>query len=279
MGNVTLNRRLTKFLLLMPAVVLLGLFFIAPNFDVIRASFFDPDFTLEHFHRIVDRAIYFRVFNNTIQISLVVSILCVLIGYPIAYYITQQDRKKQFRLLLLIFIPLWMSVLIRSYSWMIVLGRDGVINQIFSYISLLDSPIKLLYTSGAVYVAMIQVLLPIQIVACYSAMTQIDTDLIRAARICGARPLEALRKVYLPLSMDGTLTGMVIVFMLSMGFFITPALVGGRKDLMLGNLIMQNIHQLNWGFAAAIAVAMLGITIVLVIVLRSLGRAFSKALV
>lgn len=265
--------------LLLPALALLVCFFLIPSLDVFHTSVFDPDFSLKHFERMVNVPVYLRVFLNTFQISLVVALLAGVIGYPIAYFINSHPRHVQVRLVLLIFVPLWMSILIRSYSWMILLGRDGVINGLLMDFALIESPLRLLYTSGAVYVAMLQILLPVQVVACYSAMTEINMDLMRAARICGARPSQALRRVFIPLSMDGTVTGMIIVFMLSMGFFITPALIGGRQDLMLGNLIMQQVEQLNWGFGSAIAVFLLITTLVCVMVIRLAGRAVTRLMV
>jgi len=264
--------------LLMPALILLVAFFLLPNLDVVRVSFFDPDFTLRHVEKVLSSSSYIRVFNNTVSISLTVALLGALIGYPVAYYINSQPRASQFRLMLLILIPLWMSVLIRSYSWMVVLGRDGIVNTLLMWLAFADSPLRLLYTSGAVYIAMLQILLPIQIIASYSAMTEIDMSLIRAARISGASSMQAFRRVFLPLSLEGTVTGMALVFMLSMGFFITPALVGGRRDLLLGNLVMQHVQQLNWGLAAAIAVFMLIATLGIVVLIRYCGRLLIRKL-
>lgn len=265
--------------LLWPALVLLSCFFLVPGLDVVRTSVFDPTATLRHFDRLVSTPVYFRVYLNTLEVSIVVALLAAVVGYPAAYFINLQPRHRQFRLMLIIFVPLWMSVLIRSYSWMMLLGRDGVINDLLLRLSVIGSPLRMLYTTSAVYVAMLQILLPIQIAASYSAMTEIDMNLMRAARISGAGPWQALRRVFLPLSLDGTVTGMSIVFMLSMGFFITPALIGGRRDMMLGNLIMQQVEQLNWGFAAAIAVFMLSSTLFVVALIKGLGRCLGRLMV
>ncbi|GAB5470860.1 MAG: hypothetical protein Kilf2KO_38900 [Rhodospirillales bacterium] len=259
-------------LLLLPALGLLAAFFLLPSLDVIQASIMDPDFTTRHFERIVDRSVYLRVFWRTLEVSLVVALLAALVGYPVAYFITLQPRRLQFLLIFLIFIPLWMSILIRSYAWMVVLGRDGIVNSALLGLGLVDKPARLLFTTGAVYVAMLQILLPVQIVTCYAAMSEVDRDLVRTARVLGAKPLQAFRRVFLPLTLDGTITGAVIVFMLSMGFFITPALVGGRGDLMLANLIEGQVQQLNWGFAAALGILLLAGTVIAVFIIRWLGR-------
>jgi len=262
---------LRKNWLILPAFALLVGFFLLPSLDIVRSSLFDPDFTTKHFERIVDRSIYTTIFWRTLRVSLLVAVLAALVGYPVAYYISTRPRRTQFLLIFLIFVPLWMSILIRSYAWMVVLGRDGIINGALIGLGLTDEPVRMLFTTGAVYVAMLQILLPVQIVTSYGAMTEIDMDLIRAARVLGATPWQALCRVFIPLSLDGTLTGAIIVFMLSMGFFITPALIGSRQDLLLANLIETQVEQLNWGFASALGVLLLAGTIVTVALIRWIG--------
>lgn len=273
------TRKLSNHWLLLPAVLLLLAFFFIPTLDIIRSSVFDPDFTGEHFTRIYERSVYLRVLLWTIELSFIVSLLCAAIGYPVSYFLVQRPRSQQFYLLFLIFIPLWMSILIRSYAWMVLLGREGIINMALIGSGLTDEPVRMLFTTGTVIVAMIQILLPIQIVTCYSAMSEIDLSLIRAARVLGAKPRQALARVFIPLSLDGTFTGVSIVFMLSMGFFITPALVGGRKDLMIANLIDFQVNHLNLGFAAALGVVLLTSAIVGVIAIRWFSRWLTRWLI
>lgn len=266
------SNRIFKTWLLWPTLAMMLAFFLVPSLDIIRTSIFDPTFTSEHFVRFFTRSVYSTVFWKTIRISALVAIICAVVGYPVAYFISQRSRQNQFLLMFFIFVPLWMSVLIRSYTWMVVLGREGIINTALINMGLIEQPLKLLFTTGAVYVAMVQILLPIQIISCFSAMTEIDMDLIRAARVMGARPIQAFRRVFLPLSLDGTVTGALIVFMLSMGFFITPALVGGRKDMMLANLIDFHVERLNWGFASTIALVLLVGTICSILIVRYLSN-------
>jgi putative spermidine/putrescine transport system permease protein len=247
--------------LLWPAFGLLAAFFIWPTLDVVRASLFDPDFTLEHFERLVSRPVYLTVLLRTVWVALQVAVLCTLIGYPAAWIISRQPRQRQFLLLFALFVTMWMSVLIRSFAWVVVFGREGFVNTILIALHLIDEPRQMLYTSSAVLVAMVQVLLPLQIVTCLGAITEIDTDLVRAARVLGASRAQAFVRVVLPLSADGLATAFSIVFMMAMGFFITPALLGGRSDLLLGNLIEQQVGQLKWGFASALALALLATTL------------------
>jgi putative spermidine/putrescine transport system permease protein len=246
-------------------------FFLLPAAYIVQASILDPEFTLRHFQSALTTSVYVQVFLRTVQVSLVVALATAVIGYPIAYFINLQPRHRQFVLLFLIFVPMWMSVLIRSYAWIVVLGRDGIINGALISTGLADAPVRMLYTTGAVYLTMVQILLPVQIIACFSAMTEIDMDLVRAARVLGAKPAQALRRVFLPLSLDGAITGSVIVFMLSMGFFITPALIGGRRDVMIANMIDFHVQRLNWGFASALALLLLAASIVIVVFMRWLG--------
>jgi len=162
--------------LLWPALLLLVLFFIWPTLDVARASLFDPDFTLRHFERLVTRSIYATVLLRTLWVALEVAVLCTLIGYPAAWIISRQPRQRQVLLLFALFVTMWMSVLIRSFAWVVVFGREGVVNGLLLALGLASEPQQFLYTSSAVLVAMVQVLLPIQIVTCVGAMTEIDSE-------------------------------------------------------------------------------------------------------
>jgi ABC-type spermidine/putrescine transport system permease subunit I len=162
--------------------------------------------------------------------------------------------------------------------WIVLIGREGVVNELLRATHLIEHPLKMMYTTGAVYVAMLQIMLPIQVFNSYSAMKEVDQDLIKAARILGAKPRQAMRRVFLPLSIKGTSTGAAIVFMMSTGFFITPALVGGPKDIMLGNLIQFHIERMNSGFAAALGVALLISATLGVFAIKKTGDAIARRL-
>jgi putative spermidine/putrescine transport system permease protein len=206
---------------------------------------------------------------RTVKLSLVVTALCFAVGYPAAYFLAHTRPRVRPLLFLLILLPLWTSLLIRTYSWIAVLGRNGVINTMLVELGIVSEPLPMLYNTGTVYLAMVQILLPIMILTCYSVMADIDQGLIRAARILGASPWRAFVNVYFPLSASGAATGAIIIFILSMGFFVTPALVGGRRDLMAGNLIEAQVSQMvNWGFASALGVMLLVTTIAIVMLFR-----------
>lgn len=260
-------------LTLLPAIALALAMFAVPVGFVFAEAVFTPGFSLEHFERFFTRSAYLSVYRNTIVVSATVATLSLLLGYPMALFIVGRQARHRPLLLFLVLVPLWMSILVRTYAWMVVLGREGIVNTALQWLGLTDQPLTLMFTTGAVYVAMVQILLPIMIVTCYSAMTEIDPGLVRAARVCGAGPWAAFRRVFLPLSLEGALTGWSVIFILSMGFFIVPNLVGGRRDVLLGNLIVNQIGQANWGFGAAIAIVLLVSTIVLLVLVRAvLGR-------
>tara|TARA_B100001175_G_C19417132_1_gene594200 strand:- start:207 stop:1031 length:825 start_codon:yes stop_codon:yes gene_type:complete len=253
-------------LLLLPAISLTLIIIIFPVFELFQSSFFDPDFTTKNIEKFFSKKLYIKVLFNTVKISLGTTFLCFILGYPTAYFIAHSNKKFRGIFLFLILLPFWISILIRSYSWMAVLGIEGVINTIFISIGILEKPIRMLYTTGTVYLAMVQIMMPIMILTAYSTMIRIEEDYIKAARILGANPIQAFLKIYFPLSFSGVASGSIIIFILSMGFFITPALVGGKKDMMIGNLINFQINQLlNWGFASFIGLVLLLTTLIIVL--------------
>jgi putative spermidine/putrescine transport system permease protein len=264
------DRRKRMWLLLLPALLIVIAFFAYPILDLMKSSLFDPTFTTAHFVKFFTQSIYWRVSLNTIETALATTLLCAVIGYPAAYFLAHSRKWLRPFLTFLILVPMWVSVLIRSYAWMAMLGREGLINTLLMAMGLIAEPLPMLYTTGAVYLAMVQILLPIMILTCYGVMREIEPDLIKAARVLGAGRFRAFFHVYLPMSLSGVRNGSTIIFILSMGFFITPELVGGRKDMMIGNLIVFQIDKLaNWGFASAISIVLLVATIVMVLLLRS----------
>ena len=260
-------------LLILPALILTILIIIFPIFELLKSSFFDPDFTLRHLEKFFSRTLYIEVLFNTVKISLFSTLFCFILGYPAAYFIAHSNKRFRGYFLFLILLPFWVSILIRSYSWMTVLGIEGVINTTLIYLGLIDQPIRMLYTTETVYLAMVQIMLPIMILTCYGSMLRVEDAYVKAARVLGAGPIQAFYKVYFPLSFPGAASGSIIIFILSMGFFITPALVGGKKDIMIGNLINFQINQLlNWGFASFIGLALLIVTLVIVLLFVYITR-------
>lgn len=265
--------RLRSFLALLPALLLVILLCIVPVLLVVKVSVFDPGPTLEHFRRFAAQSVYGTVLMRTLKVSAIVAGLCLLVGYPAALFVFSRPERWRTPLLFLVLLPMWMSVLIRTYAWMVLLGREGVINSTLLSAGLVDGPLTLLFTTGAVYVSMVQILLPVMILTCYGGMTAIDASLIPAARIMGAGRLRAFREVFLPLSLPSALNGAIVVFVLSLSFFIAPALLGGRRDTMIGNLITTQVEQANWGFAGALSMILLAATLILLWLVSRLVRA------
>ena len=251
-------------LMLGPAVALIGLLFLFPLFGILKQSLFNPGFTLESFEKLVSSPVAAIVLRRTFGLALTVTVLCCVLGYPIAYFLATMGRRWRAFFLYLILLPFWISVLIRTYTWMVLLGREGLANNALLGLGIVDEPIQLLFTGFAVHLAMVQILMPIMILTCFAAMVEIDPQLVRAARTLGASPFKAFAKVFFPMSIGGAAAGAIICFILSLGFYVTPALLGGRRNIMLANLIDFEVHQtLNWSFASVLALVLLAATLVL----------------
>jgi putative spermidine/putrescine transport system permease protein len=248
-------------LLLLPAIIYLFFLYIIPISKLLSLSLYDQSFTLKHFKRIFEVSTYIKVLWITFRISFVVTFYCLLFGYAIAYLIANVGEKTANILMILILIPFWTSILVRTYAWMVLLGRHGLINQFLLGTGVVDNPIKLIHNTFGVYVGMIQILLPYMILPIYSVMKGIDINLMAAAHSLGARPYQAFIRIYLPLSLPGVFAGTMLVFILCLGFFITPVLLGGLRDVMISKIIERHINELlNWPFAAALGIALLILT-------------------
>jgi ABC-type spermidine/putrescine transport system permease subunit I len=249
-------------LLLLPLVAFLLFFYAYPVAAMLFRSISEPDWTLQNFETVFAESIYLQVLWNTTKISLVVTISTLVLGYPLAYVLSSIQQSKANLLMILVLIPFWTSILVRTYAWMVLLGRRGIINEALIGLGVIDQPLRLLYTTFAVYVAMIHILLPFMVLPLYSVMRGVDRNLMRAAESLGASSFQVFRQVFLPLSLPGVAAGCLLVFILSIGFFITPALVGGPQDMMIAVLIEQQVSLFNWPLAAALATVLLGFTLI-----------------
>lgn len=268
--------RSTTWLLLLPALLLVGLLFVFPILGVLKLSIYDETgFTLAQIRELFNSRVSLVVLERTFRQALTVSIICVVLGYPAAYFMCSLPSRLCAYLIYLILLPFWISILIRTYTWIVVLGKEGIVNRGLVAIGL--SPVQILYTDLAVFIGMVQILLPIVILTCLASMLDIDNGLVKTARSLGATPRQAFIKVFLPLSVSGAATGGTICFILSLGFYVTPALLGGRRSILISNLIDIQVHQsLNWGFAAVLAMALLVSTLACLGLFRLLTRGRSK---
>jgi mannopine transport system permease protein len=256
-------------LLVAPLVLLLGSAFFIPVLRLISHSIFAPAFTLEHYERLASEGVFLRVFFRTFRIAVTCVVLTLLLAYPVSLALSRAPPRLRLVLFGCVFVPLWTSVLARSYAWVILLQRRGVVNNMLIDNGLIDHPLRLLYNEGAIVIAMVHILLPFMILPIYNALVGIPPDLVRAARNLGANPWRAFLHVMLPLSLPGIFAGSLMVFILAMGFYVAPAIVGGSTALVLSTLIGQQMTiQLNWPYAGALCAVLLVLTLTLATVFR-----------
>lgn len=264
MNRISLFQRhpnIGKILLLIPALAYLSILFFYPLLKFFSLSF-KPYFSLANYIYFFKTSVYVEVLIKTFLISFEVTFLSFLVGYPVACLLARVSPGKRNLLLILILLPYWTSILVRSFAWMIVLGRKGVINNLLMTTGLITTPLKLLYTNFAVVVGMVHVLLPIMILPIYSVVVNIDSQLLKASMNLGASPVKTFLKVFFPLSLPGVWSGSLLVFTIALGFFITPSLLGGRESTMLSMLIEEQAEYiLNLNFAATISIILMVCTL------------------
>ncbi|MDT9600324.1 ABC transporter permease [Sphingosinicella rhizophila] len=220
-----------------------------------------------------EQAVFVDILLRTFKISAVVALLCALLGYPLAYLLSTLPPRKANPLLILVLLPFWTSALVRTTAWVVLLQTNGLINDMLQRIGLIDAPLALIYNRLGVYIAMTHVLLPFLVLPLYGVMRGISPSAMKAASSLGAGPVRAFLKVYLPQTLPGLAAGMIIVFTLSLGYYITPALVGGGADQMISTAIAFYTNQsLNWGMAAALSMLLLAPLVLMIFAGRYLTR-------
>jgi putative spermidine/putrescine transport system permease protein len=258
--------------LLAPALLWMAVFFGIPLVQLIYTSFFTPDLSLKNYTRLFADPVYVRVLATTFEIGLITTAVALVLGYPVALAMIASPRMAPL-IMACIMLPLLTSILVRTYGWMVLLGRRGVVNEMLMTLGITDEPMRLLYNRTGALVGMVHVLLPFMIMPLYSVMRGIDTTLLRAAQNLGATERQAFFRVYVPLTLPGVASGCLLVFIMAIGFMVTPALLGGRSDVMIATLIYNQVQEvLNWGMASALAVMLLVSTaIILAVYQRWLG--------
>ncbi len=271
--TVTLNRQsailwhrpgFRQFMLVSPALIALLILFVYPIAGILVRSLFSPDFTFKHYLYFFQNPLYAKVMWITIQISFLSTLTSLLVGYPVAYVLRRARPGLRNFFLLVIILSFMISLLVRNYSWIIVLQRNGVINLLLKSFGLIDQPLILLHNKFSTMVGMTHIFTPYIIFPVYSVMMGIDLNLEKAAQNLGATRWQTFWRVTFPLSLPGIGAGALLVFIMALGFFITPALLGGRKELMLSNLIeIQVVDLLNWPFASAMSVVLMVVTLII----------------
>jgi len=266
---VTLRARWIAPALALPLVLLFAIFFVVPFLEIMRVSFAGAGGAMTGINWLATSPVFSIVFLNTLKLSATVTFWCLVLGYPAACFIAMQPERRRGMLLALILLPFWTSVLVRTYTWSIVLGREGILNASLIWLGVTDGPTRFMFTPLAVHLGMVQILLPVAILTLVGVMTELDPGLVRAARVLGASPFRAFWHVFLPMTTPGIVAATMLLFILSLGFYITPALLGGPRHRTIANLIDVQVNQNNdWTTASVMALVLLVTTVIAIGILR-----------
>ena len=256
--------RLKLFGLGSPALLLVLVVLVIPVGWLFYVSFIGADgtFSMENYERMLKRKSYMRIFRTTFEVSLLTTGLCILIGYPLAYFMSQLPSRIANLCLITVLLPFWTSLLVRTYAWLVLLQKRGLVNDWGISLGLWDEPVKIVHNLNGTLIGMVHIMLPFLILPTYGAMRAIDRDYLKAASNLGASPRRAFWTVFFPLSTPGLFAGSLMVFVLCLGFFVTPAVLGGGKVIMVSMKIVSNIELfVNWGAASALGVVLLVLTV------------------
>lgn len=249
---------------LMPALLLIALFFIVPVLMLLMRSVLEPEVGLQNYEALLGSTTYLRVFLNTFLVAGVVTLVSIVIGYPVAWLLAIMPEKWSRVVLAIIILSMWTNLLARTYAWMVLLQRTGVINKTLMGLGLIDQPLALVNNLVGVTIGMTYIMLPFVILPLMGVIRTIDPAILRAAALCGAGKMQCFLRVLLPLSLPGIAAGALMVFVMSLGYFVTPALLGGTSNMMLAELVAQFVQSLvNWGMGGAAALVLLVVTLAL----------------
>ena len=222
------------------------------------------EFSMVNYQKMIEYKSYARVFLTTFEVSLLTTLLCILIGYPLAYFLAQLPQRMAAIFMLTVLLPFWTSLLVRTYAWLVLLQKKGILNDFAIQIGLWETPVKLVHNMTGTLIGMAHIMLPFLVLPLYGAMRRIDPDLMHAAANLGAKPVQAFWKVFFPMSLPGMVAGSLIVFVLCLGFYVTPAVLGGGRVVMVATQITAILeNQFNWGAASALGVVLLIATLVI----------------
>jgi spermidine/putrescine transport system permease protein len=247
--------------LLTPVTIWLGLFFLVPLLFILAYSFgtsgiyggITLGFNPGNYLRVFD-PLYLEIVGRTLVIALINTFLCLLLGYPLAYFIAFKGGSRKNLLILLVMIPFWTSLLLRAYAWVVILGGNGIANRALQFLGITDGPVNLIFTPQAVTMGMVYSYLPFMILPLYAALEKFDVRLKEAAQDLGASRWHTFWQVTFPLSMPGVIAGSILVFIPSAGEFVIPNLLGGARTVLVGNLIQQQfLLARDWAFGSALA--------------------------
>jgi putative spermidine/putrescine transport system permease protein len=259
----------------LPALVLVLVFFVLPVLALLTRSFTEPVFGLQNYIDLLGSSTYLKIFFNTFFVSALVTAISLTIGFPVAWALAIMPQRQANIVFAIILLSMWTNLLARTYAWMVLLQRTGVINKTLMGLGLIDQPLVMVNNLVGVTIGMTYIMLPFIIIPLYGVIRKIDPAILQAAALCGATRMQALFHVLLPLAAPGMISGALMVFVMSLGYFVTPSLLGGTANMMLAELIAQFVQSLvNWGMGGAAALVLLVVTLSLYAVqLRLFGVA------
>ena len=248
---------------LLPALGFFLVFYVVPLVQMLWRSVSDKGLGLQHYAQIFASDIYINVLISTMKVGVTVAMLCLIVGYPLAYFLSRLTGRWLMLTMIFVLIPFWISALVRNYAWIVILNRRGIVNSTLMALGVIGEPLDLMYNLTGVVIGMSYVLMPIMILALYAAMKGIDPQYARASASLGASPHQTFLRVFVPLSLPGVWAGSLLVFIIAIGFFVTPAILGGGRVPMMATVIEGQVRGvLNWGFGSALGVLLLGAVLI-----------------
>ena len=269
LGNAERQERLALTLLSLPAILCVIAIIIIPIGWLFSLSFTgtDGNFSLDNYKRMLEYKSYFRVLKTTFNVSFLTTFFCILLGYPLSYFLSQIPKKYVGIFMLTVLLPFWTSLLVRTYAWLVLLQKKGVINNFAIDMGFWEKPIKLAHNLNGTLIGMIHIMLPFMVLPLYAAMRRVDRQLIQASSNLGASPVQSFWQIFVPLSLPGVIAGSLIVFILCLGFYVTPAVLGGGRVILVSMQITAILEdQFNWGAASALGVVLLTATFALLVI-------------
>ena len=255
-------RRASGFWPTSPTLVLLMVFFVAPVLGLLLRSVLDPQLGMQNYAEMLGSTTYLRIFVNTFLVATIVTAVTLLLAFPVAWFLAVAPRRWASLLFAIIILSMWTNLLTRTYAWMVLLQNTGIINKTLIAWGLIASPLPLINNLIGVTIGMTYIMLPFMVLPLQGTIRTIDPAIFRAASLCGANRLQVFTSVFLPLVVPGIGAGVLMVFVMSLGYFVTPALLGGTSNMMLAEFIAQLVQSLlNWGLAGAAAMILLTVSL------------------
>lgn len=260
--------------LVLPLILFLTVFFLYPLAQMARESAADG---FAAYESILTSPVYRKVFSNTVTIAAATTAICLVLAYPYAYVMNRVSPRMRLALMAFVLLPFWASLLVRSFAWIALLQDSGLVNQALQALGLTDGPLSLIRTTPGVLIGMVHIMLPYMVLPLYTAMARVDDRLLLAASSLGANPRRRFVRVFLPLTLPGLAAGCLLVFTISLGFYITPALLGAPSQAMVGEVIAEQVEQFGLSTASALGIVLLTGTLVVLVVIALLAKRLGRS--